>query len=64
MVPETAVVLEDKGLVSVYVDPVLDVPAFAAVMNQTAKELLDGGRWFQAHAGEIIDMTPEPMSQI
>lgn len=64
MVPETAVVLEGKGLVSVYIDPVLGVPAFAAVMNQTTKELLDGGRWFQAHAGEIIDMTPEPMSRI
>jgi hypothetical protein len=64
LVPETAVVCEDKGLVSVYIDPILDVAAFAAVMNQTTKELLDGGRWFQAHAGEIIDMTPEPMSQV
>lgn len=64
LVPETAVVLEDKGLVSAYIDPVLDVAAFAAVMTQTTKELLDGGRWFQAHAGEIIDMTPEPMSRV
>jgi hypothetical protein len=64
LVPETTVVCEDKGLVSVYIDPILDVAAFAAAMNQATKELLAAGRWFQAHAGEIIDMTPEPMSQV
>lgn len=64
VVPKTAVVREGKGLVAVYIDPTFDVPAFAAAMNQAAKQLLDGGRWFQAHAGEIIDMTPEELTEV
>lgn len=57
-------VRERKGLVSVHIDPALDVPAFAAVMNPVTKQQLDAGQWFQMYAGEIIDNSPEPMSQI
>ena len=55
---------ERKGLVSVFIDPDLDTPAFAASMNPTAQNLLDGGQWFQLYAGEIIDNSPEPMSRV
>lgn len=57
-------VREHKGLVTVYIDPDLSVEEFAAVMNPATDELLNGGCWFQHYAGEIIDMTPESLSQV
>lgn len=59
-----AFIEERKGLVSVYVDPALDVEEFAAAMNPATEKFLDGGQWFQLYAGEIIDNSPEPMSHI
>lgn len=56
-------IAEDKGVVSVYIDPRQDTEEFAASMNPAVKDLLDGGRWFQLYAGEIIDNSPEPMNQ-
>lgn len=55
---------ERKGLVSVYIDPCLTTLEFAAAMNPATKEHLDGGCWFQMYAGEIIDNSPGPMSQV
>jgi hypothetical protein len=55
---------ERKGLVSVFIDPALSVAEFAAVMNPATKQQLDAGHWFQLYAGEIIDNSPEPMSQV
>lgn len=57
-------VKERRGLVSVHIDPDLDVEAFAAVMNPATNKQLAGGQWFQLYAGEIIDNSPEPMSQV
>ena len=54
LVPGTAIALEGKGLVEVHIDPSLDTEQFAAAMNEVTKEQLDGGRWFQMYAGEII----------
>jgi hypothetical protein len=62
--PGCAVVRERKGLVRVHIDPALSVDHFAAAMNPASKEFLRGGQWFQLFAGEIVDMTPEPMSQV
>jgi hypothetical protein len=61
---DTAIVLERKGLVRVHIDPRLTVAEFAAAMNPATKEFLAGGCWFQLHAGEIIDNSPEPMSKV
>jgi hypothetical protein len=55
---------ERKGLVSVLIDPNLDTEQFAAAMNPTVMGLLDGGQWFQLFAGEIIDNSPESLSQV
>lgn len=55
---------ERKGLVSIYIDPVLSAEGFAAAMNPAAKKFLSGGQWFQLYAGEIVDNSPEPMSQV
>lgn len=55
---------ERKGLVSVYIDPRLNTTAFAASMNPATKKHLDAGHWFQLYGGEIIDNSPEPMSQV
>lgn len=55
---------ERKGLLTVYIDPDLDTPAFAAAMNPVSKTHLDGGCWFQLYAGEIVDNSPGPMSQV
>lgn len=62
--PDCAVVRENKGLVRVHIDPDLSVEQFAAAMNPATKELLSGGQWFQLYAGEIVDNSPEPMSQV
>lgn len=55
---------ERKGLVSVYVDPALSTEGFAAAMNPATKKFLSGGQWFQLYAGEIVDNSPESMSQV
>ncbi|MFF7308102.1 hypothetical protein [Streptomyces sp. NPDC008137] len=57
-------VAEDRGVVSVYINQGLTTEQFAAAMNPATKEQLAGGRWFQLYAGEIIDNSPEPMSQV
>lgn len=57
-------VKERRGIVSVFIDPALDTVQFAAAMNPATKEQLDGGQWFQMYAGEIVDNSPEPMSQV
>lgn len=54
---------EGKGEVHVYVEPDQDVEQFAAAANEAARSLLAGGCWFQQYAGEIIDHSPEPVSQ-
>lgn len=64
LVPDTAIVREDKGLLEVHIDPALSTDEFAAVMNPVTKAQLDAGQWFQMYAGEIIDNSPEPMSHI
>lgn len=58
--PRTAFIEERKGLVSVFIDPVLDIEAFVAAMNPATQKFLAGGQWFQLFAGEIIDNSPEP----
>jgi hypothetical protein len=63
-VPNGVGVAEARGLLRVYIDPAIDTTHFAAVMNPATKEHLDGGCWFQMFAGEIIDNSPEPMSQV
>ena len=55
---------ESKGLIVVYIPPEFDTEEFAAAMNPVSAEFLAGGRWFQMYAGEIIDNSPEPMSQV
>jgi hypothetical protein len=55
---------ERKGLISVYIDPVLNAAGFAAAMNPSTERFLAGGQWFQLYAGEIIDNSPEPMRHI
>jgi hypothetical protein len=57
--PDTVWVEERKGLVSVFIDPDIDTRRFAAAVNPPIAGLLDGGRWFQLYAGEIIDNSPE-----
>jgi hypothetical protein len=58
--PNGAIIQENKGLVSVHIDPALSVAQFAAALNPASKLFLAGGRWFQLYAGEIIDIGPEP----
>lgn len=55
---------ERKGLIVVYIPPDFTTEEFAAAMNPITEEFLAGGRWFQMYAGEIIDNSPEPMSQV
>ncbi|MFD5566579.1 hypothetical protein [Streptomyces cadmiisoli] len=57
-------VAEDRGIVSVYIDPALTVAQFVASMNPATDDFLSGGQWFQLYAGEIIDNGQEPMSQV
>lgn len=63
-VPHGVGVAEGKGIVRVYISPDLDTERFATAMTQASKDFLAGGRWFQMYAGEIIDNSPEPMSQV
>jgi hypothetical protein len=55
---------ERKGFLSFFVDPDLDAEQFASVMNPITRQHLDGGQWFQLFDGDIIDNSPEPMSQV
>jgi hypothetical protein len=59
-----ACVAEDRGTVRVYICPDLNPEQFAAAMNPATEDFLAGGHWFQLYAGEIIDNSPEPMSQV
>jgi hypothetical protein len=54
--PETAAVLEARGLVKVHIDPALTTEEFAAAMNPGVRQLLDGRQWFQLYGGEIVTM--------
>jgi len=58
-----AYIEERKGLVSVFVDPSLSIEQFAAAMNPSTECFLAGGQWFQLYGGEIIDNSPERVSQ-
>jgi hypothetical protein len=57
-------VTENKGIIRVYICPTLDTTDFAAWMNPATKKQLAAGHWFQLYAGEIIDNSPGPMSQV
>ncbi|MEV8548383.1 hypothetical protein AB0L04_00810 [Streptomyces glaucescens] len=61
---EDPAVAEDRGIISVYINAGLSVEQFAAAMNPVTKRHLDAGHWFQLYAGEIIDNSPGPMSQV
>lgn len=63
-VPPGVGIAEDRGVVRVYIDTALRTEEFAAAMNPATKDFLAGGQWFQLFAGEIIDNSPEPMSQV
>lgn len=63
-VPDGVGIAEDRGIVSVYINSQQTVEQFAAVMNPASDRFLAGGCWFQLHAGEIIDNSTEPMSQV
>lgn len=63
-VPHGVGVAEDKGIVRVHIDPVLTTGEFAASMNPTTEDFLAGGQWFQLYAGEIVDNSPEPITQV
>lgn len=60
---EGSVLAEDKGVLSVYINPDQNTEQFAASLNPVVARLLAGGRWFQLYAGEIIDHSPEPARQ-
>lgn len=62
--PWGAVFAERKGDLKAFVDPDIDVTRFAAVMNVLTAQHISGGRWFQMYDGEIVDISPEPMSQV
>lgn len=55
---------EGRGLVPVYVSAGMTTAQFAASMNPAVQDFLDRGCWFQLFAGEIIDHSPESMSQV
>ncbi|HET8944448.1 MAG TPA: hypothetical protein VFO59_06665 [Dehalococcoidia bacterium] len=61
--PHGAYIEERKGTFCAFVDPALDTEKFAAVMNPVTVEHLAGGHWFQLYGGEIIDNSPEPITQ-
>lgn len=62
--PDGVGIGEGRGLVRVYISPRQSVKEFAAAMNPAIKGQLSGGRWFQLFGGEIIDNSPESMSQV
>lgn len=55
---------ERKGDLKAFVDPDIDVARFAAVMNVLTAQHLSQGRWFQLYGGEIMDVSPESVSQV
>lgn len=55
---------ERRGLVSILIHPGLTTEEFVAAMNPAVDKFLARGCWFQHYAGEIIDMSPEPMSKV
>lgn len=57
-------IAEGRGALHVYINPDTTTEQFAAGINPVVKDLLDGGCWFQLFAGEIIDHSAEPMSQV
>ncbi|MFD5798795.1 hypothetical protein ACFWIO_35730 [Streptomyces diastatochromogenes] len=57
-------IAEDRGVVRIYVADCMTTTEFAASMNPAVQDFLDGGCWFQLYAGEIIDHSPGPMSQV
>ena len=57
-------IAEDKGIVRNYVAAGMTTVEFAEAMNPAVQNVLDGGCWFQLFGGEIIDHSPEPMSQV
>lgn len=62
--PYGVVVKEKRGIVTAYIDPVLSIAQFAVAMTEASKKFLDAGQWFQMYAGEIIDMTPEELTEV
>ncbi|MEV4784090.1 hypothetical protein AB0K53_01300 [Streptomyces tuirus] len=62
--PNEPAVAEDRGVITVYINPSLTTEQFAAAMNPATEKQLAAGHWFQLHDGEIIDNAPEPMSQV
>jgi hypothetical protein len=58
LIPDTAVMREDRGLIEIHVDPDLSTVEFAEAMNIGVRQLLGGGQWFQLFAGEIVTMDP------
>lgn len=62
--PDGVALGEGRGVVRIYINPDQTVTQFAAAMNPVTKDQLSGGRWFQLFGGEIIDNSPEPMSQV
>lgn len=61
---QVAFIAEGRAMARIYADPAMSVPQFAAAANEAMCELLNGGCWFQLYAGEIIDQSPEPVSQV
>ena len=57
-------IAEDRGIVRNYVAEGMTTAEFAEAMNPAVQGVIDGGCWFQLYAGEIIDHSPEPMSQV
>lgn len=55
---------EVKGLVRVHINAGLTTAQFAAAMNPVTRLILARGHWFQQYAGEIIDMSPDPMARV
>ena len=62
--PDGVGIGESRGRVRVYINPDQSVKEFAAAMNPAIRDQLSGGHWFQLFGGEIIDNSPESMSQV
>lgn len=57
-------IAEDRGTVRNYIAAGMTTEEFAEAMNPAVQGVIDGGCWFQLYAGEIIDHSPGPMSQV
>ena len=62
--PDGAGIAEVRGAVHIYIDPQQDTEQFVAAVNPAMANFLNAGCWFQLYAGEIIDHSPEPVSQV